>query len=305
MKRIISLFMAVLLFFSLSACKIGNAEPEIPSQNSQTESSSEDNDLPDNDKDDIDASELEKLTGVNKLRVDYDLGLCRNLSGKISVVLFYMNDFESEWSEAQMDKFTENEVKPGLEFLEKQAAAHNVELDLNIAQSHSLYYDEKVILDIKETGLATVDVMWKASRELGYPSDEAMIEDYKEKCGTEEVIYLTIFNKNGTAYAINPTRGSKHDFHEHCIIFAYDLDSNRKVPSGYQASVIAHEILHLFGAEDFYSSASRKSLAKIFYPSDIMLGANYNIKTNNIGKATAFYIGWTDTVPEILYSKNW
>ena len=74
---------------------------------------------------------------------------------------------------------------------------------------------------------------------------------------------------------------------------------------GYQSSVTVHEMLHLFGAEDLYKGASRKSLAKKLYPADIMLAANYDVDTNNIGEATAFYVGWTNDVPEVIHDKNW
>lgn len=70
-------------------------------------------------------------------------------------------------------------------------------------------------------------------------------------------------------------------------------------------SVVAHELLHLFGAEDFYATATRKALAQAIYPGDLMFCAQYDIRNNNIGDATAYYIGWTDTVPDVLYDEGW
>ena len=248
---------------------------------------------------------VEELVGVNKLRVDYDLGTCRNLSGNVSVILFYMDDFESSWTSEEITNFTNNEVKPGLAFLEKEAKSYGVELNLSIKQSYSsIFYDDEVIVSIKETGLATIDVLSQAAYSLNYSSDEEMIADFKSQYGTE-VVCFTIFNKNGTAYAINPPRGETMQIEEHCIIFAYDLNSNRNDPIGSQSSIVAHEMLHLFGAEDFYATTNRKTLAKKYYPADIMLGANYYIITNNIDDATAFYIGWSDEVPDVLYDENW
>ena len=257
-----------------------------------------------NDNVDNEAS-IEKLVGVNKLRVDYDLGTCRNLSGNVSVILFYMDDFESSWTSDEITNFTNNEVKPGLAFLEKEAKSYGVELNLSIKQSYSsIFYDDEVILSIKETGLATIDVLSQAAYGLNYSSDEEMIADFKSQYETE-VVCITIFNKNGTAYAINPPRGETMQIEEHCIVFAYDLNSDRNDPIGSQSSIVAHEMLHLFGAEDFYATTNRKTLAKKYYPADIMLGANYYIITNNIDDATAFYIGWSDEVPDVLYDENW
>ncbi len=254
----------------------------------------------------VDSEPIEdELVGINKLRVDYDLGTCRNLSGNVSVVLFYMDDFESSWTPEEITNFTDNEVKPGLAFLEKEAKLHGVELNLSIKQSYSsIFYDDEVIVSTKATGLATIDVISQAAYSLNYASDKEMLADFKSQYGTE-VVCFTIFNKNGTAYAINPKRGANLEVEEHCIVFAYDLNSNRNDPIGSQSSIVAHEMLHLFGAEDFYTTVDRKALARKYYPADIMLGANYYIITNNIGDATAFYIGWSDEVPDVLYNENW
>ena len=270
------------------------AQPSDPISSNETTNDNGDNETP-----------IEELVGVNKLRVDYDLGTCRNLCGNVSVILFYMDDFESVWTSDEITNFTNNEVKPGLAFLEKEAKSYGVELNLSIKQSYSsIFYDDEVILSIKETGLATIDVLSQAAYGLNYSSDEEMIADFKSQYGTE-IVCFTIFNKNGTSYAINPTRGETMQIEEHCIIFAYDLNSNRNDPIGSQSSIVAHEMLHLFGAEDFYATTNRKNLAKKYYPADIMLGANYYIITNNIGNATAFYIGWTEEVPDVLYDENW
>lgn len=140
-----------------------------------------------------------------------------------------MNDFESSWTADEITSFTNNEVKPGLVFLEKEANLRGIDLNLSIKQNYSsLFY-----------------------------------------------------------------------------IFAYDLTSNRNDSVGSQSSLVAHEMLHLFGAEDFYTTTNRKTIAGTYYIADIMLSASYYIITNNISDATAFYIGWTDEVPDVLYNENW
>lgn len=162
-----------------------------------------------------------------------------------------------------------------------------------------------MIVSVRDTGLATIDVLTQAARGIGFADTEEMLDSFRKEYGTDEVVCFTIFHKNGTAYAINPKRGATPFVDEHCIVFVRDLNSSGNDPAGSQASIIAHEMLHLFGAEDFYASASRKQLARALYPSDIMLGANYDVRTNTLGKATAFYIGWTDEIPDILYDEGW
>jgi len=250
--------------------------------------------------------ELEDDDKYDELRPDYNLGTCRVLKGNVSVILFYMDDFESSWTKDEMKSFTEKEIGPALSFLEKEAKSYGIELNLTIMGSYGgLFYDDEVITSVKLTGLASIDVLEQAAKSLDYVSAEAMIRSHRVQYQTDEVVCLTLFNRNGTSYAINPPRGETLMVEEHCIVFAHDLNSSGNDPVGWQISVVAHELLHLFGAEDFYASATRKALARVIYPGDLMLSAQYDIRANNIGDATAYYIGWTDIVPEILYDEDW
>ncbi len=246
------------------------------------------------------------LSPTDRFREDYNLGTCKALSGNISVILFYMDDFESEWTKAGRDLFTKNEIKPGLTFLEQEAKKYGMELNLTVKKVYSsLYYDDEVITSVKDTGFATADVLWQAATQIHFSSTEKMINEFRSRYQTEEIVCLTIFNKDGTSYALNPKRGADIRLDEHCLVFVRDLHTEENGPAGSQAAVIAHEMLHLFGAEDLYAPSTRKSLAKIHYPGDIMLSAAYDIDTNTVDAATAFYIGWTDQVPDVLHKKGW
>lgn len=243
---------------------------------------------------------------INEFREDYQLGTCQNLRGDVSVILFYMDDFESKWTEQEVEEFTENEIAPGLDFLERQASKYGIDLQFHIAEVYqSLYYDDEVIVNTKAEGYATVDVLKQAASGSGFHDTEVMIQYFRSVYQTDEVVCYTLFNKNGTAYAINPKRGANITVDEHCIVFARDLNSSGNDPVGSQASIVAHEMLHLFGAEDLYATPSRKSLAQWYCTNDIMLGANYDIETNTLTDVTAFYIGWHDVIPAVLHRSDW
>ena len=247
----------------------------------------------------------EELLGVNKLRPDYNLNDCRDLQGDITVVVFYMDDFESNWTPEEITHFTEKEIKPGLKFLEDSARKFNIGLRLNIKEIHSsIYYRNEVNVDVKESGYATGDVLYTAAKHLGYKNDSDLISDYKRKYSTEVICYC-IFNQEGTSYALNPKRGTNIEISEHVLMFAYDMDSTGFEPEGWQSSIIAHETLHLYGAEDYYNPTERKVLAKRYYSNDIMLSCEYYLSLNDLGDATAFYIGWTVDVPPVIYEEGW
>ena len=311
-RKILIFIIAIILTFILLFCNSCNSSVEEPENSSPGTEEKLIENIDSSSKPTTEATEsqisTEDMDKINLMREDFDLGNCKQLSGKVIVILLYMDDFESFWTEDEITKFTEFEVKPALDFMEKQAQNHNVSLSMEIGYIHSgLYYDDEVIESVKETGYATGDVLWKASLGLGYESDKKMLEEYRRQFQTEEIVSFAIFNKDGTSYALNPKRGyDDYNIREHCLIFAYDRGSNKESAiRGGQSSVIAHEMLHLFGAEHLYTPRARKEIAERVFSKDIMLHQEYEIQKNNIGDATAFYIGWTDTVPEALYDKNW
>lgn len=246
-----------------------------------------------------------ELVGVNKLRPDYDLGTCKDLSGNVTVVIFYLNDFESSWTSEEINKFTEREVKPGLRFLENSARKFGKQLNIKIEEIHSdIYYEDEVETNIKESGYATINALDAAAKSLGYSGDQDFINSYKKKYSTEVICYCA-FNKEGNSYALNPKRGTDIDIEEHVLLFAYDIGAKDFEFVGWQSSVVAHETLHLYGAEDYYNPEERKKLAAKYYPNDIMLSCKYYLMLNDFGDITAFYIGWTDTPPELILEETW
>lgn len=248
----------------------------------------------------------EGSVAVDQWREDHGIGTCKTLEGDVAVVLFYINDFESEWTDEEISRFTAKEVQPGLRFLEQEAKLRGIELNLTVEECHSsIYYDDTVITSVENTGFASADVLWQAAVQINYPSSSKMIEALRKEYNTEEIVCITVFNKGGTSYALNPKKDADIKIDEHCIVFARELYSVQNGPDGSQSAVVAHEMLHLYGAEDFYAIPSRKSLAELYFPDDIMLSAAYDIGTNVIGDATAFYIGWTDTVPDVLRQSGW
>ncbi len=237
------------------------------------------------------------LEGVDKFRPDYALGSCKNLSGDVSVVLFFMNDDESKWTNYEIENFEEKYVSPAFGFLEKEAKKYGVALNFKVQETFSdIYYEDDVITDIKAEGFATTDVFETAAKALGYTSDTEMTEALKTEYGTDEVICITVFNKDGVGYALNPRRGSGGKTDEHTIIFAQAKE--------YVSTDIVYTTLCLYGAESLKNTMWRRYLAKP-YSGDIMYTQAKKLKDNQITELTAFYIGWTDKIPDVMFDENW
>lgn len=250
-------------------------------------------------------------TYQDPLRPNYALANCRRLEGNPVVVLIFIDDNESCWTEAEVVAFTQEHILVGLNYLESNAQKWGVDLDF-VVESYStplsgyeIKYEGTVNPDLHNGG-STKDVLDKAAADIGCDSNWELYSYYKAKYPKDDIVFLNFLNKSGKSYARNAISTGYMEYSEHCVIFAdYLGESSALRKDGSRAATVAHEILHLFGAEDFYTSYTRESLANKKYPNDIMLWQYDNIQDNKIGDCTAFSVGWTDVVPEVCYDDYW
>ena len=292
MKKISVILLIIIIFFLLTSCRDSYPYLEADESNFQTESDV----LSNVNEEDF----VNKITKINQLRPNFNKGTCNRLKGDISVFLFFIDDYESEWTYEKVWNFTENDVEPALEFLEKQAEQYGVKLNLIIRETFSyLYYSEEVEISPNDSGYVSTNVLNSFAKAFEYESDYDMANKMKAKYNNE-VLFLTFFNKDGNSYSLR----EKYDVVEHGIVFAYDLGADTAA-DGAQASIVARRILYLYGGEFLSIPESRKKLANKYYSSDVMLTPKYDILQNNIGYATAFYVGWVNNPPNIFSDKNW
>lgn len=256
------------------------------------------------------------ITNDNKIeeyRSRYGLGTCHTLSGEQTVVLFFVDDAESYWTEAEVRDFTELRVIPALEFLSEQAAIWGIELSFTVkrystplSEGLSLLYDGEVIQDFNRYG-STKDLPEQCAAIFGFENEIDFLAALTEEHGNENLIPLMLLSKDGTAIARPQLSEQIVDHMEHAILFT-DRLTERENSWRYSRSriaTIAHEILHLFGAEDYYLTEGRLSLAERYYPDDIMLLDTYDVSVLKIREMTAYAIGWSEEVPELCYEAEW
>ncbi|MBO5912377.1 MAG: hypothetical protein J6Q76_02790 [Clostridia bacterium] len=247
-----------------------------------------------------------RLAEANKHRLDYDLGNLRSLEDDVAVVVYFLNDYNSNWENRSTQKFISDEIIPALNFLEQNAESYGIKLELEIVETNVCWYNGKV-LQKSENGVTTNNVFDSVAMEQGYQSDNDMYAQLNEKYG-REVIPIMVFNKNGTSYGVNPRRGSDivDKIMEHAMVFTSDYYGNSNNARGSQAPVIATSILYLYGAENLDEPDKRKDLAiqGEFYD-DIMFNTTYDIDDSRITDATAFYIGWIDKTPKVFLEDGW
>ena len=250
-------------------------------------------------------------TDQDELRPNYELANCRRLENTPVVVLLFIDDDESHWTYDEAVSFLDKQILPGLHYLEDNAQKWGVSLDFTIETyatsfgTYTLSYDGTVNKNLLIGG-STKDVLDQAASDLGYDSNWDFYSYYKSIYPEDEIIFLNFLNKSGKSYARHAISTGYLEYSEHCVIFADYLGSSPEMrKDGSRAATIAHELLHLFGAEDYYDSQSREALANQYYPDDIMLWQYDKIEDNVIGDCTAFSVGWTDTIPKVCYDDKW
>ncbi len=248
-------------------------------------------------------------TSPQSYRRWYRLGTCKKLEGNIVVLFLYTNDAESTWDSDSLSKFESSQTQKALTYLEERASQYGKNLKF-ASKSYSVIggqnpvYDQAVIKNASEN-VMSFDLLENVCQNMRLGGSDRLFEEVGKEYPNHEIIPVILLNKDGTSYA----RGAVNEntaMPEHCVVFARNLGiQSAPFLPGNRASTIAHEILHLYGAEDFYQPQGRAGLAGKVYPDDIMYTVNGFINRNKIGDFTAYTVGWTDVIPPVCYDENW
>ncbi len=245
-------------------------------------------------------------------RVGYGLGNGSHLQGKPTLAVLFVEDTESSWDATLMQHFQNVQIAKAVTFLEEQAAKRGVSLDITTKYYHGtlvgggrVYYPDAIAHAVDERDYDLLEtVVANMNEGVG---DEFLAKLMKEN-GGQDVVFLFMVNKDGLSYARHHIRPDSQMV-EYAVAYARHTDVpatdtlHKKTHN--RASVIAHELLHLFGAEDLYGQPEREKLALAQYEKDIMLWTESFINRNNVGDFTAYCVGWTDTVPAVCEDENW
>ncbi len=246
----------------------------------------------------------------------YNAGNCSTLAGNPYVITIFLDDDESSWQEEKVLQYLQEVVAPGLDFIEAEAAKWGVSLEFR--QGYYATYghpDRPVKYDgaiLRNDGDGcSPDILDQAALSLGFDSREHMHDCLREYSGQEQIVYNIMLNKGGRSYSL-PFRtqdvdnyqakyGTYNYFMETTVIFTGFTDDSGDTAS----DTIAHETLHLFGAEDYYMPPARELLARELYPKDIMLCHMPELEYFDLGDFTAYCVGWTHEVPAVCGNNGW
>ena len=238
----------------------------------------------------------------------YELGTCQDLEGEVFVLCIFLDDDESSWTDQECTDFLRSAINPAMDWLEEQAAEWGVELDLRTAYYHtydslSVHYNGVISDNCAE--MVHRDLLEQSAESMGFSSKQAMYERMQKFSGREQVLMLVCVNKPGRCYALVDAGNNGVEYMEHALIYSsYTGNAFATTPA-----TVAHETLHTFGAEDFYTEGTtrvgRGALAAELYPEDIMLKTHRAISYCQLSDFTAYTVGWTDQTPDICGNPDW
>ena len=246
---------------------------------------------------------------IENTRKEFNQGTCKSLKTSPYLLVLFIDDNESKWNPKDIKDYLHNQVVPAKKFLETQARRYGINLDIPYGyyctnSQVKVKYEGCIVKDLMSQPY-TRDAMNQAVKSLGFQSKSKFHEYIQNYSKKSQVIYILAMNKDGRSFAMPQSMANESDHLEYCMCFVRYLNSN----SNYTGAPIAHEILHLFGAEDYYDPygkyPKRKILANKWCPKDIMNVVYSDISYNEINDFTAYTIGWLDKLPKRYDNPDW
>lgn len=202
--------------------------------------------------------------------------------GNIAIVSILVADVTTRWCKNDIDEYMKALDKSELFLL------NNGGYDAGLSVSLKMFYkcDLKCKVDREEYGRTVDDVL----HELGYNTICELRDDViKNNHKVNSVVVLFGFNNEERSFAMsikgrknaNSTRRAYTDSGEYAFIY---FKSHRDI-----SYTLCHEILHLYGAIDYYYPDTIKKQAERFFPHSIML---CYYEKPYIDDLTRYLIGW-------------
>ena len=201
-----------------------------------------------------------------------DMGASKRLKGKVGIISCFMRRNATEFSDKTTAQYY-TELNKAIVWLEKEAARYGVYLKM---QGYHYHVDVPKNADPAQGYQLVRDFMNMNT------ADEAQAY-FEKKMGYDETPFILVYDAYARSFAFESMSMYKVHIDENSTVF--------KNNDGYSWRTIAHELLHQFGAFDFYYPDAVKECAKRYLGDSIMSQGN-----EAIDDLTAYLIGWKDTI---------
>ena len=197
-----------------------------------------------------------------------NLGSCRELTGDVAIQVVFVDGDEGAWNEKNMAEY-KKAMGQAYDQLTRWGRDYGQEVRISLRYAHTA---ESMDLDILDSDAWADHVLNNA--DLPARGDDSV---YMQEC--MPIIFL--LNEGGRAYAC---ANASETYNDYLICF-----NNSTVSS------FSHELLHLYGAVDYYYPLAYQEAAQKYFPQSIMFTTEEHKEFDGL---TAYIIGWTDTLDE-------
>jgi len=241
---------------------------------------------------------------------EYERGLAGELEGDVIIFSIFANGTDYSWDfNSETDNETEgmiySQLKIAAEYLEKEASGYGKNLNLIYDWSQDNELAEVFTVNFEVAADENYDAFCS---EIDQNLAGSII-GLQKKYGTKNVVIMQYVNTpadyNQTSSTMSRDLGDPYVNYEICKMFTKECGGDEP------AAAYAHELLHAFGAPDYYmadTDGSNQGLTQEFVDAQQESGSNqlmytvylpdgscdYSGVTNGLDEMTAYYIGWTD-----------
>lgn len=206
-----------------------------------------------------------------------DVGASRKLRGKVSYITIFMNQKKAPWSESDRNAYFAAANKAA-KWLKEEAARYGTDLEIE-----GYHYEMDCADDVDEH-----DDFYLVKDFLGAENITQAQNELEQSLRCNEAPFLLAFNTKGRGFAAKQRSCDSSYINEISVIF--------RGFASFSWSTIAHELLHQFGAIDYYFPESVKETAKRHIRDSIM-----GVGDNKVDDLTAYLVGWKDTISAESY----
>ncbi len=220
-------------------------------------------------------------------------GSAKMLEGKTESVIFFISDPNTEWTKTEKKEMVQL-IYDAENWLIDQAKDNGKQLYFS---HHFFGWEQDIVVpaiqDGVRSGYEDVTLAKKITEIIGYDSPLQILEQFP----ADNTQLLFVLKKDGASYAFAYDEGMADEYYVEgmAIYHRFSPDMPNCV------ACVAHEMLHLFGAHDYYktfqTTLEQETEAKAKYPDSIMLRTSYDINELNIDPITKWRIGWSGTKP--------
>lgn len=152
------------------------------------------------------------------------------------------------------------------------------------------------------SGKERVDWIGNVVKKAGYRNARHAYRKMSKKYHNKNIYVVLFARADGISYAMRYAKGmSKKKYFLEGLLVYQRYDNGARMPV---TSIIAHEILHIYGAWDLYTTYAqtreKQTKATELYPDDIMLRVGYDMETITVDRLTAWLLGWNTQEEEIF-----